>query len=234
MRILEQEFSTVYSLNSRGTCFRKGRWEANFTDKGKTIYVGTFDTKEEAANAVYECFYQRFLHAIIDNKLEELLCKTYSHYFVFSNGAIMNLQGKVLSPHKNKSGYMSTLINGETRDIHRIIASCFIPNPKNFPQVNHKDGDKTNNNIENLEWCTRSENLKHAYCNGLEKIQRCEDHHAHKLTVEAVKYIRDNLICGDKNFGFEAMAKKFHVHPKTIRQAYNGDTWDLEAYQKGE
>lgn len=53
--------------------------------------------------------------------------------------------------------------------IHRLLAECFIPNPDNKPCINHKDGNKLNNSIDNLEWATISENTKHAYANKLER-----------------------------------------------------------------
>src|SRR5215467_14906441 len=72
--------------------------------------------------------------------------------------------GKVWKFHKNKGGYLTTSIySPETkkslsRSVHRLVAKYFIPNPENKPQVNHKDFDKTNNHVDNLEWCTCLEN----------------------------------------------------------------------------
>ena len=70
-----------------------------------------------------------------------------------------NYKRVVLSKNKNK----------KTFSIHRLVAKAFIFNPKNKPQVNHKDGDKLNNNISNLEWVTASENHIHAHKIGLKK-----------------------------------------------------------------
>jgi hypothetical protein len=57
-----------------------------------------------------------------------------------------------------------------TKAVHRLVAATWISNPTGLPQINHKDGNKQNNAIENLEWCTGSENMKHAWKNGLQPL----------------------------------------------------------------
>lgn len=66
-------------------------------------------------------------------------------------------------------GYKSVQIFNKNYYIHRLVAQAFIPNPENKPCVNHIDGNKKNNNVNNLEWCTYSENNRHAYQTGLKK-----------------------------------------------------------------
>ena len=78
-------------------------------------------------------------------------------------------KGRILVPVKHKNGYSVVKIEGKIIGIHRLVAETFVQNPYNKQQVNHIDGNKQNNNAENLEWVTQSENTIHAYKNDLVK-----------------------------------------------------------------
>ncbi len=77
--------------------------------------------------------------------------------------------------------------------VHRLVAMAFLENPKLLPQVNHKDGNKSNNCISNLEWCDNSWNQKHAFLNGLHIYAAGEDHANSKLSENDVISIKDEL-----------------------------------------
>ena len=62
-----------------------------------------------------------------------------------------------------KNGYWYTLWEGKPKALHRLLAETYLANPKNLKDVHHKDGDRNNNRLDNLEWCTRSENIWHSY-----------------------------------------------------------------------
>lgn len=83
-----------------------------------------------------------------------------------SNGRKCRVKGRVLKQRLRPDGYMDVHfhVNGKAVNlyVHRIVATCFIPNPNNLPEVNHIDCDRTNNRWDNLEWCTSQENIK--YC----------------------------------------------------------------------
>lgn len=76
----------------------------------------------------------------------------------------------------------------EYRMVHRIVSEAFIPNPLGLPEVNHKDGNKRNNRVANLEWTTRPGNIKHAYENGL--MHKGSKNPCCKLTAEQAREIR--------------------------------------------
>ncbi len=95
----------------------------------------------------------------------------YSNYQINHNGDVIRF-GKKLKVRPSKNGYARVLLckDGKAKDfyIHRLVAETFIPNPNNKPTVNHKDGNKLNNTLSNLEWNTHSENALHSY----EKLNR--------------------------------------------------------------
>lgn len=93
-------------------------------------------------------------------------------YFATRDGHILNTCGDIKTPFISKRGYQRVkLYVGDYKyknyQLHVLIALTFIPNPDNFPQVNHRDGNKLNNHVDNLEWLSVSANVKHGMDNGL-------------------------------------------------------------------
>jgi hypothetical protein len=102
----------------------------------------------------------------------------YRGYEVSNTGLIRSVgkekHNKILSQHLNHKGYKVVDLSSPKKEkykisrmTHRLVAKVFIPNPENKPQVNHKDGNKLNNNVENLEWVTNLENHIHKLANNL-------------------------------------------------------------------
>lgn len=123
-------------------------------------------------------------------------------------------------------GYLKVrLIKGAkdiTKRVHVLVAEAFIPNPNNFTTVNHKDGDKTNNHVENLEWADRSKQMIHAYALGLKKPIRGSKNSQAKLTDDDVRYIKNHYKRGSREFGTVALSKIFGVSNRVIGLVVRG------------
>jgi len=111
--------------------------------------------------------------------------RNYENYYVSNFGNVKNSKDRILKSKLNKWNYLQVVLykNGKSKTlyVHRIVAEIFIKKIKNKTQVNHKDGNKLNNNVENLEWCTAKENINHAIKNKLKKCDGQENPNAKKV-----------------------------------------------------
>jgi|SRR5690554_1002267 len=151
----------------------------------------------------------------------------YFKCFVTEDGQVFSEAGKQYKEYVNEFGYHLVNVqarNGEgwkSRRVHRLVAETFIDNPDNLPEVNHKDCDKSNNCVSNLEWVTSRGNKDHGWLNGL-YTSRGELHPDSVLTDEQVHEICRLMEEGARNID---LARAFGVHKDTISRIRIGDNW---------
>lgn len=155
----------------------------------------------------------------------------------YNNAYQISNLGNVRSIHKSKKilktdkddpdRYVSVTLylsvgKRKKEKIHRLIAKAFIPNPENKSQVNHINGNKKDNSIENLEWVTPSENVIHSYKTGLQKPTRGTDSCRAKLTEENIINIRKEW---DDEKQLPYLSNKYGVAKTTIHAIVKRYTW---------
>ena len=136
------------------------------------------------------------------------------NYQASNYGRIRNKKtGRVLKPVKNKYGYLIYSIHYKKLKGHRLVAQAFIPNPNNLPQINHKDENKANNNVKNLEWCTALYNS--IYNNKHKKI-------AEKHEKPVYQFSKDNKFIKEyKSIRYASQVLKLQeTHIKDVCKGY--------------
>ncbi len=143
-------------------------------------------------------------------------------YQIFSNGVILSYARRGLKELVGKisnCGYRTVLLTVNKkrlhRLVHRMVAEAFIPNPEDKPQVNHKDGNKLNNNAENLEWMTSKENHLHARDAGLYPYA--------KINMTIANDIRE--LYQTNKYSHRDLAKKFKIGRSSIAGIITNKRW---------
>ena len=147
-------------------------------------------------------------------------------YEVSNRGDVRNVKTRRTLKHGRNKGYASVnLYIGErkykTKKVHRLIAEAFIANPDGLPVINHKNGNKLDNRIENLEWCTQAHNIQHMIDEGLHS-GRGGTHWNARLNEEIVRKMRSLRKAGRS---VNEIARQFGVKANTASSAISGVTW---------
>lgn len=157
---------------------------------------------------------------------------TYERIEVSNTGLLRNAKNKhIYKITINQRGYVQVCISLGSRKnkkvfrVHRAVAETFIQNPENKREINHIDGNKQNNLVENLEWSTHSENIQHAFDTGLNKQKIGTDNIYAKLSKDDVRYIRENYIPYDKQYGSRALGRKFGISHSHILEVINRESY---------
>ena len=146
----------------------------------------------------------------------------YPNFTVNANGDVWK-GGVLLKQYANPKGYRYVNnFKGKSARVHRLVAMAFVQNPDGLPEVNHIDGDKLNNCASNLEWCTRKQNMAHAFATGLCKVRFGEDAPRAKLTDAQVSEIRSIFMARHPLFGGAALGRRYGVDQSRIHQLVRG------------
>lgn len=146
-----------------------------------------------------------------------------SEYKLNRRGILINSRGMEMKFGYSRP-YILISIKGKTYSQHRLLALTFKPNPNNLPQVNHKNGNKRDNGLSNLEWSSKSHNRRHAFKTGLQKNKSGKEHWNSKLTQKDVDEIR--RLRNVAGFKLRIIGEWFNISPITVHQIATLKRWN--------
>lgn len=149
-------------------------------------------------------------------------------YAVSDDGTVYGPSGRPLKAQVSDRGYLRVFLGyGASRRVHRLVAEAFVPNPDGLPEVNHIDGDKTNNAAANLEWVSHATNIRHAYSTRLTVNPHGEKSRRAVLTQEQVDYIREVYIPRHPDYGQSALGRRFGVTNSCVWRIVHDQSWTV-------
>lgn len=147
-------------------------------------------------------------------------------YFVnIETGDIYGLRGQLLKPCKTCNGYYTVTLGNKRYKVHRLVLSTYTQISGEGLQVNHKDGDKSNNKASNLEWCTAKENCVHAESLGLRSHKNTVLRKDSRLTLEEVRIIKELIGQGKTTKEIKEVVPK--ANPKNVYAIKNNLSYKL-------
>ena len=165
-----------------------------------------------------------------------IVCVKFPNYEISTDGQVRNIKTQtILKGVCREYREVCLRYNGRqtSQKVHRLVAEAFIPNPDNLPQVNHKDGNKLNNRVDNLEWCTAKQNIQHAWKNNLCKASHktrnsCDNGTNRKLSSSDIEYIRKNYIRGINQYNpgnGKELCSKYGITEGNLSHIITGRNW---------
>lgn len=163
--------------------------------------------------------------------------KNFNDYFISNDGKVYSKksnQFKEIKSHIYKNGYVGVSLyrNGKhyNKYIHRLVAETFIPNQRRKPQVNHKNGIKTDNRVKNLEWTTRSENMQHSFIILKHKSSMFGKFGKNNPKTKIIQQIKNGIIIAEF-YGLKEAEKQTRINCKNISKVCLGQRKTAAGYQ---